>query len=207
MDFKSMPTNKKIEYIWDYYKLHIIAVIMILLMVGYFIYENKTKVDYVFNITMLNAVIEDEGVKKISKDVTTVVVEDGDKKKEALLSYIPNDILNEKKADPNYITQFMAKIQIGEIDLVIVDKSELNKLIQLSALINLNTIGINNLNIAKDKLVELSQDGEKGIYAVDISNSKYFKNIGIDTNNRVIAGITSSKNQDKIRDVLNILIN
>ncbi|MGK0466111.1 hypothetical protein [Clostridium sp.] len=58
VDLKSMSKKKKAEYIWDYYKVHIIGTIAIICIVGSLIHSQLTKIDYVFNLTVIGNVVD-----------------------------------------------------------------------------------------------------------------------------------------------------
>ena len=48
-----MSKKKKIEYIWDYYKIHIIATLTVLCIIFSIIHSQITKTNYVFSMTMI----------------------------------------------------------------------------------------------------------------------------------------------------------
>lgn len=53
-DFKNLSTKAKIEYIWDYYKLHIFAAISILVVIFYTIHHYATYRAPLLNVIMIN---------------------------------------------------------------------------------------------------------------------------------------------------------
>ncbi len=84
VDLKGMSKKKKAEYIWEYYKLHIIGVLVVICIIASFIHGQITKVDYVFNLTMLGNTVDTSKMTDLESKLTKVVVKDGDKKKQAI---------------------------------------------------------------------------------------------------------------------------
>ena len=80
VDLKNMSKKKKAEYIWEYYKLHIIGVLVIIFIVGSLINSQITKVDYVFNLTMIGNMVDENKRIDFEKQLTSIVIKDGEKK-------------------------------------------------------------------------------------------------------------------------------
>ncbi len=60
-DFKAMSTQKKLGYVWDYYRFHILGIIILLVTVGSIIHHYATLKTSVLDMLFLNAAtIEDE---------------------------------------------------------------------------------------------------------------------------------------------------
>lgn len=62
---KSAPFSKKVEYFWDYYRIHTIAAILIVGFIGSFIYTYATKTDTILYGTLINCSITDEGITNL----------------------------------------------------------------------------------------------------------------------------------------------
>ena len=71
-----MSKKEKVEYIWEYYKLHIIGVLAITFMVGSLIYSQITKVDYVFNLTMIGNMVDGNKRTDLEKQLTSMVIKE-----------------------------------------------------------------------------------------------------------------------------------
>ncbi|MEK6263486.1 MAG: hypothetical protein N2B06_01685 [Clostridium sp.] len=85
VDLKSMSKKKKAEYIWDYYKLHIIGTLVIISIVGSLIHSQLTKIDYVFNLTMIGNGIDATMKSNLENKLTSVVVKEGEIRKQAIV--------------------------------------------------------------------------------------------------------------------------
>lgn len=59
-------------YIWDYYKWHICAVALLLVVAGNIVYSNVTEKDHVLQGFFLNALVEEETAEKLEQDYLAV---------------------------------------------------------------------------------------------------------------------------------------
>ena len=55
--FSTMNSKEKLAYFWDYYKIHVFVLIVVIAMVSTFIYQYVTNKDYGFYISFVNAAI------------------------------------------------------------------------------------------------------------------------------------------------------
>ena len=66
--FKSLSGKKKIEFIYDYYKLPIIGTLLAIIIISYMAYSFVTKQDTYCNITYYGSTINTDNFNKI-KDI------------------------------------------------------------------------------------------------------------------------------------------
>jgi len=205
VNLKNMSKKKKVEYIWEYYKLHIIGVLAITFMVGSLIYSQVTKVDCVFNLTIIGNMVEGDKRADLEKQLTSVVVKEGDKKKQALVEFIPQD--GSVMSNQN-MQKFIASLSVGEIDVVILDKHIFESLVRQDAFSQLDNITQLDLDSVKNERIKASGiDNNRAIYAMDAENVKTLKDMGFDTTNKVISIATSCKQKDKAALVIKWMLN
>lgn len=210
VDLKSMSKKQKAEYIWDYYKLHIIGVLVIICIVGSMIHSRMTKIDYVFNLTMINTVIDQAKKTDLEKQLTSIVVNDEETRKKAVVDVTPGAGSNNQGAImPNeYMQRFVVKMSVGQLDIIFLDKSILDNLAKQDILLKLNNITGFDLDSIENEKIEVSgSDNKKAVYAISAEGSKIFKEFGIDTNNKAIGIISSCKQKDKSVTVLKWMLN
>ena len=53
-NMKNMNCKQKSQYIWNYYKIHIIATLFLVITLGILIHGQLTKIEYIFNLTIIN---------------------------------------------------------------------------------------------------------------------------------------------------------
>lgn len=68
--FKTAPFQKKIEFIWDYYKIHIIVGLFVVILGGYYIYELATAKDSILDGMFLNmhAIESKSNIEELKQD-------------------------------------------------------------------------------------------------------------------------------------------
>ena len=66
--FKTGTTRDKVEYIWEYYKWHILVVVFVVYFIGSVIYNNVTAKEYVLQGIFLNTLVESETVLEMEQD-------------------------------------------------------------------------------------------------------------------------------------------
>ena len=209
VDLKNMSRKEQIEYIWEYYKLHIIGVLAIIFIIASIINSQRTKIDYVFNLTMIGNTIDDNKKSDLEKQLTSIVVKKGEIRKQAFIDNIPLDSSsNAVDTMPNeYMQGFIAKMSAGELDVIILDKSIFETLVKQGVLLRLDNIRQLNLSSIKNEKIKTSgRDKSKYVYAINAENIKALKNIEFNTNNKVIGIISSCKQIDKATLVLKWLL-
>jgi hypothetical protein len=70
VDLRSMSRKERIEYIWDYYKLHIISVIILIVFIASIIHGQLTKIEYVVNVTMIGNAVQESKRTELEKKFT-----------------------------------------------------------------------------------------------------------------------------------------
>lgn len=201
VDLKKMSRKEKIEYIWDYYKIHIIATLIAIVAVSSFVYSYVTKVEYVFNLTILCNDMDENARVNLEKQITNYVVGKGEKRKRAAVEVMPiTDTGNSSPMTAQYMQKFMVKLAAGEIDLVIFDRSMLETYTKQEALVKLD-------DIVNDKSVQGVSDNTKGVYAVEADNIKILRDAGFNTKDKLVGIISSGKQKEKAVSVLKWMVN
>jgi hypothetical protein len=194
VDLKSMSRKEKIEYIWDYYKLHIISVIVVIAVIASFIHGQLTKIDYVVNVTIIGNAINESKKEEAEKKFTSLVIKEGEQRKQALFDVITTD-----KSELSYemMQKFVVRIAAGEIDVVILDKGFFDSFVKQDMFIPLESISQINLSDIKQSKIEASgSTNNKAVYAISVEGNKELEAMGYDTKNKVLGIIASSKNKD-----------
>lgn len=195
-DLKGMSRKEKIEYIWDYYKLHIIGAIAVIFFIGSFIHGMVTRIDYVANVTLIGSSISQTKVTEFEKQLTSMVVKEGEKRKQAIVEFTPTD---KSEMSFEFMQKFMAKVSAGEIGIVVLDKGFYDTFIKQGMFLRLDNINnINLSNIKYSKIEGNTQEQGSGIYAISAEGNKALEDLGYDTKNKMIGIIASSsqKNND-----------
>ena len=109
--FKTAPFSKKIEFIWDYYKIHIIIALFLVIGVSYYVHHLVTAKDSVLSGMLLNidSLEHEEDINKLKLDILKQLKVDTQKYE---LNFIDNYTLTGDSAS-DYATQQAVFTQLG----------------------------------------------------------------------------------------------
>ncbi|MBU3184630.1 hypothetical protein [Clostridium estertheticum] len=196
VDLKGMSKHKKAEYIWEYYKFHIIGALAAICIIISIIHSQITKPDYVFNLTMISNIADTNKVTNLESLLTKVVVKDGSTRKKAIVSSMPID--TSKNANLQTTSQYMqkltAEVSVGELDVIILDKTMFESFAKQDMFLRLDNISELNLDSLKgEKIHAIGSDKKNDVYAIDAKDITLLKKLGFDLKNKVIGIVGSTK--------------
>ena len=120
--FKTGTTKEKAEYIWEYYKRHILAVVFVLYFIGSMIYNNVTAKDCVLQGMFLNTLAESETVLEMEQDFIEAYPIDTSSEEIILdASMYYSDDNDAMKTSYQTIQVLAARVAAGEIDFMAAD--------------------------------------------------------------------------------------
>jgi hypothetical protein len=195
-----LSTKKKAEYIWDYYKIPIIAVLLVIIVSIYLIYAQITRINYVFNFTYIGSFMDDAKRVELQNKLTDVVVKDGSKNKKANIEVIPISSGND---NPAYVEKLVAELATGSIDVIVLDNKMFSQYQKSGAFLRLDNIKELNLRKSQYKSSLVFGNNSKAeVYGLSLGKNNKLKQMGIDVENKVIGILSSSKQRDKSLKVL-----
>jgi hypothetical protein len=201
-NLKNMTNKEKAEYIWDYYKLHIMGVLILIFVVGSFIHGQVIKIDYEFKITLLGSISDEKKIDDFEKQLTSLVVKEGERKKEALVDVIPLEGADSGLSSM-YMQKFIAELSGGGLDIVVLDKNLFKTFVEQGVFSRLDNIVELDLTAVKEGKIEaVGDDSERAIFALEASDIKRLQEAGFNTQNKVIGIVESTKQKDKAVMVL-----
>lgn len=175
------------EYFWDYYKIHTIAALFIIILAAVTIYQITTSPKYDFNITYSGEIGLDENTQDLISEYLSDITEDidGNGKKSILFQQL---VFADDNTDPQYTAAMITKLQLefvtNETMLFIFDRSKTNYLFGGSMEGVFDEVG-NWLDDDGEKDVLYSSDGKA--YAVSLKNSTFMKQINAPADSLYIA--------------------
>lgn len=199
VDFKGLTGKKKREYIWEYYKIHIIVGIISVILLGSFIHSKFTEIHYEFNLTVIGSSVKSDKTEEFQNKLTSVVLKNPSKNQSAEFDNIPiQNIIGSNDGNAyQYMQKIMAEASANVLDAIILSKPDYDNFVKNGLFLNLEKT---NLDLDKYKDISVkgeTKDGEKGTFAISIENSKVLKEYGMDTRDKVICIVGSSKQKDK----------
>ncbi|ADL50368.1 hypothetical protein [Clostridium cellulovorans] len=199
MEFKNMSFKKKREHIWEYYKLHIFAVIFAIVFVSYIIYDKTHTKEIIGNITILsNQVLDDKRID-LQEEMNKVVVANS-KKQQVDIGVYPIESTGENVSQ--YISKLQVQIATGEIDLIISNKTFYNELLKSEVLLKLDDLEELDFSTIGNKLIKGTTSSGEGTYAINAEGNEYLKTMNIDSRDKVFAIISTSNRKEEATKML-----
>jgi len=114
---KPMNFTDKRQYIWEYYKLHIIVFFIALGAIAYMINTmilNPPKRDYIY-IAWQGVIIHSDPLEELGRELS-VIIEDEDRYQVTIRSYL---LTGDAQMDQALITRFFAMMHVGDVHAMI----------------------------------------------------------------------------------------
>ena len=126
--FRTGTKKQKLEYIWDYYKWHILVTVLVLCFIRQTLYTNTTAKTYVLQGVFLNNTADSDDIYELENDFLQKFPIDSSKEAvffDSSLFYIPSG--NNEVAVSSYetIQVLMARMSAGDVDFMLGDTSTL----------------------------------------------------------------------------------
>lgn len=197
---KGMSTKQKVQYIWDYYKIHIGGAILIFSIAFSLIYGQITKVDYIFNTTIISSGLTEDVRIDFEDKLNDVLIDENSKNEKAQVSYIP--INNPDDSGLELIMKFISKLTAKEVDIIIADESQMDGLVEDGAFLELSNIKYLD---GTDNDYYLSSIDNK-IYGICLEDSPVLNAINYNTKGKILAISSTSLNINDAAKVIKLLI-
>ena len=117
--FKSLHGLKKIQYIWDYYKLPLVVLCIVLYIIGYSLYGHFTHKDTLLYTALVNISASETLTTQLSTDFLDYLGEDPSKNTMQLYSGL---YLTDDESNPYHEYTYASRIKI----LAVIDNEELD---------------------------------------------------------------------------------
>lgn len=204
---KDMNTKQKIDYVWYYYKIHIIVAIVIIIFCGMFISDKINSKNYVFDFTVIGSSINSDIQNSTQKEATSLLLGKTDGKDQVLFDFIlqSKNANGEVELGSSMQQKFVVKMAVGEIDVIALDKKLFSELASQGALVKLSDLNGLELNDAVEVSAK-NKAGEENVYGIEISNSKKLKSMGYDLDNKILCVVEKTKNIDMSVKFVNWII-
>jgi ABC-type glycerol-3-phosphate transport system substrate-binding protein len=186
--------KKKLDNYWYYYKLHTFVAIFILIAIIVTVSTRDTSIKYGLNFTAINNYIQSDRLdnfqKKISANVTLMQIGG--------------------KTDPTIqmanTTKLIAGIQVGDIDVIIIDKETYKNYANQGLFMKLDDL-IKSGKLPEPQSVEkVTEKGSEYIAGIDVKNSKILTDEGLNLSDMVMGIAATSKHVDSAVKCINLLL-
>lgn len=188
--------KEKMENFWYYYKVHTIVGIFALIVIIYSIVSAMARKDTILNVTFLGGYLEEDKRIELQDEATKLFAKDPEKQEVA----ITFNIYDKELKDPTSMAiqqKIIAMSQVGELDVLILEKDEFMKFSEVGLFIKLDDVeGLKDQDIKFVKTKIKDTDTEEHSYGIDIEDSQILKSLGYDTKDKVLGIGVNSKRVD-----------
>ena len=191
-DMKDMTFREKLAHLWDYYKwVAITAVVVIIAAISVAVSVVQNSKELAFGGAVVNLTVSEEGNTYLKEGWFTAMDCNPKKQKIELDTlFVPN--LDMSGTDMQYalgnVTKLTTMIDGSQIDYVMADAYSIHYLCSSGAFSPLDkVIPAELLAKFEGKLVELEDNGEKCLIAIDISDLPFVKKHIVSTDKTYIA--------------------
>lgn len=205
---ENMTTREKVEHIWYYYKIHIIAGIIGLVLLSNLVYSIATNKTCVLNVTLLGQYINTEKVEMMETEMISKFI-DNPKKNTAELLFINYSRDAQDQMAMAGIQKFQAMAAAKSIDIVVLDKDTFDVMVQSGAFYNLDEVKDIDLTGSPElKPVKLQIEGAStpGTYGVEADGIKAFKDLDYDTQDKIMCILANTTHLDNAAKCFNWLL-
>jgi hypothetical protein len=204
---KGMTGKEKAQYIWEYYKLHMLVTIILVGFIGSYAYYAAGNTPAELNITIIGGYIEQGKIEALQNKVTAELIKDKKNKREIIVDFLGG---NGQQLDLNTQMKLSTSVAAKEIDILILDKKHFESFADQGAFMKLSSIPvIAQLNIPDSNLVKCQPknsngktDGKEDIYGINVEDMPTLKDLGYDTKDSILCVLSNTKRPDKVETFL-----
>jgi hypothetical protein len=204
---KGMTGKEKAQYIWEYYKLHMMITIIVIGFIGSYAYYAAGNKSAEFNITIIGGYIEQGKIEALQNKITAELITDKKNKREIIVDFLGG---NGQQLDLNTQMKLSTSVAAKEIDILILDKKHFEFFANQGAFMKLSGIPvITQLNIPDSNLIKYQPknsngktDGKEDIYGINVEDMPILKDLGYDTKDNVLCVLSNTKRLNKVENFL-----
>jgi len=208
---KEMTAREKADYIWEYYKIPIIAAIVILFIIGSIInsvWINPPKKQYL-QIVFLNNYVDETYTNSLQDKLEQALMTPDERNTLQVLTTVVLFNTGEPQMDMANTQKFAAMTAIGEIDLLVINRDELGSLVEQGILLPLtNVLPDNLLSKLSDKLMTAAdENGMESDYGIKLNKNEVFTEFGFSAEGQCLTIISTTKRLDNTRRAIEFIFN
>lgn len=203
----TMSMSEKLGYIWEYYKIHLFVILLVLGIIIWIIHHALTYVQYKFYGMVINSDQYSTEVEAQMHDILGMEKHDG--------FSLTGDLYTDDNVNMGgYGNKLDIFIMAGQLDFAFTDEEGVKHLVDMGAVMDLKDTVPDEL-LAKWQSEDLiysmdvtDDDGITGNYdvAVDISNSPIHQYFGLDDNTKYLLIADLSGSEEYLQNFYDLLL-
>lgn len=204
--FKELKRKEKVEYIWEYYRLHIFAGIFVLIVIGSFlnIWVFNPPPKSAVSVNFVGSSIFADNTEPLEKELNPIIVtEEMGNKKVFINTYIFG--MKDPQMQMATQTKFIANISARELDVLILDKEQFDSLVLQGSMLPLDQVfSEDELGKLTDRLLKgkSEEDTNEQIYGIDITDNEKIKTVMVGDSDIVIGVVSNTLKIEESKKVI-----
>lgn len=203
----NMTKKEKLSYIWSYYKFHITAAVIAIVVIINIASSILNRKDCVLEIKLAGSGMDTESLIKLQENAEAQLVKNK-KRQEMSFSFIADQGANGTSIRGNQ--QLVLPISAGELDLVVLPKGGFEAVAAQGALVDLQSLTGLSGNSSNDlKFLNFKNEESGGLekaYGIDMNCFPISKQFNFAESNMVIGVLDNSKNKEMAVEFIKWLI-
>ena len=195
--------KEKLDYIWCYYKIHILATLVLLFFVVSFISAQIGKQDPYCNITYIGNSIDVQELVPVKNKLNTIILNND---KHSVINF--DSIFTDEKSSGKLAMDQKLQVNIAakQIDIALVNKDFFEKNFPYEMFLNLESLnGFSTLPLSNHDLIKNTNDNN-GTYGISVKNSSILKDIHFTDDDTILVVISNTEHNDAVVNVLKTLL-
>lgn len=203
---KSMSFKEKRAYIWDYYKIHIFAILIVIALIASFIYSMSTKQQEYYNITYVGNYISENNLSSMKNNINKAILNNDNKKIITLDSVFTDK--QSLSSNPQALEKLAAKITAKDIDIAIVNRKFFESYFSSGIFFNLQSLnGFSSLSKENYKfLTKTNSSNRLGTYGIYVEKSSILNKLSSNSYDNILVVISTSERKNKAIKFLKVLL-
>ncbi|WP_078544530.1 hypothetical protein [Litchfieldia alkalitelluris] len=173
-----MSFTEKISYLWEYYRIHFIASIVILIVLVTTISSIIEKKDIVLNIVVMGQMVDSEKLQSLQNSVNVELVNEEDRNSsEVSVRHIQYSSTQMDQQASVGLQKMAAEMSSKAIDIFVVDKALFEQINSQGQLLNLEDIQGVELSSIDESHLYLSAQQEGQVVGIDSTAMNIFSDV------------------------------
>ena len=192
---------EKLDYIWTYYKLHILGTLILIFFVGSYISAQINRQDVYCNITYVGNSINVEDLTPTKNKLNDILLNNNKK----LVINFDSIFTDDKSSAGIAMTEKLhVNIAAQQIDIAIVNKDFFEKNFSSEMFLNLESLnGFSMLPLSNHELIKKTDNnGNNGTYGISVKNLKLLNDIHFPNDDNIVVVISNTEHNDAVVNVL-----
>lgn len=204
---KEKTFKEKISYFWEYYKVHTLVTVLIILVAGNFIYTLVTRKDTALEIAFVNTYTsQDLDMEQTASDFITYAEIDAGQYQAVINNNMYIDYEGMDQYSAANMQKLMAMVAAGTLDVIITDDLYMDHNLEAGMFSDLGLIfSEEELEEYADRLLykDLPDDGKGEVpVGIDVKDSKYLMSDQVPAWFTVVSNSGQTENAKKFLDFM-----